>query len=86
MAVNNFHIWPDQNRALLEVRRVLKDDGMLLLPLRMKHPTRTVMVPPGFTDEEIVRVRHLLQQVGFQHIRTEPYAIDQGVTAIWATR
>ena len=37
--INCFHHWPNQAEDLLEVRRVLKPGGLLLLCLRMKHPS-----------------------------------------------
>ncbi len=85
-AVNNFHIWPDQRAALREIRRVLKVCGMLLLPLRHKHPTRRWLVPPGFTGHEIDQVLQLLDWVGFSNIRTQSYHIDQGVTCVFGQR
>lgn len=85
-AVNNLHIWPDQERALCEIRRVLKEGGLLLLPLRMKHPTRKIMAPPGFTEQEVGEVQLLLARVGFRNIRTERHEVDQEVTCVWANR
>lgn len=85
-AVNNFHIWPDQYAALREIRRVLKVCGMLLLPLRHKHPTRRWLVPPGFSEHEIDQVLQLLDWVGFKNIRTQVYHVDQGVTCVFGQR
>jgi len=85
-AVNNFHIWSDQEAALGEIRRVLKEGGILLLPLRHKHPTRGWFVPPGFTEHEIDQVLRLLDPVGFRNIRTEVYCIDQGLTCVFGQR
>ncbi len=85
-AVNNFHIWPDQQAALREIRRALKVGGILLLPLRHKHPTRQWLVPPGFTEDEINQVRQLLDLMGFRNIRTQSYLVDQGVTCIFGQR
>ena len=43
--------------------------GLLLLGLRMKHPTRTFIVAPGFTPEEIKQVLELLRTAGLGNIR-----------------
>lgn len=85
-AVNNFHIWSDQQEALREIRRVLKVGGILLLPLRHKHPTLRWFVPPGFTEHEIDQVLRLLDLVGFRNIRTQVYCVDQGVTCVFGQR
>lgn len=85
-AVNNFHIWSDQEAALGEIRRVLKEGGILLLPLRHKHSTRRWFVPPGFTDHEIDQVLRLLDRADFKNIRTQVYRVDQGVTCVFGQR
>jgi ubiquinone/menaquinone biosynthesis C-methylase UbiE len=85
-AVNNFHLWADQQKALREIRRVLNVNGMLLLPLRHKHPTRRWLVPPGFTQKEIDQVIRLLELVGFRNIQLSIHYVDQGVTCIRAYR
>lgn len=85
-AVNNFHIWSDQEAALREIHRVLKEGGILLLPLRHKYPMRRWLVPPGFTEHEIDQVLRLLDLVGFRNIRTQVYRVDQGVTCVFGQR
>jgi len=85
-AVNNFHIWSDQEAALGEIRRVLKEGGILLLPLRHKHPTHRWLVPPGFTEHEIDQVIRLLDREGFRNIRTQVYHVDQGMTCVFGQR
>jgi ubiquinone/menaquinone biosynthesis C-methylase UbiE len=85
-AVNNFHIWPAQQEALREIRRVLKVGGILLLPLRHKHPTRQRFVPPGFTENEIAQVLLLLDRTSFKNIRSQVYHVDQGVTCVFGQR
>jgi ubiquinone/menaquinone biosynthesis C-methylase UbiE len=85
-AVNSFHTWPDQQKALREIHRVLKVGGILLLPLRHKHPTRRWLVPPGFTENEIAQVLLMLDRTGFKNIRSQVYRVDQGVTCVFGQR
>lgn len=85
-AVNNFHIWSDQQEVLREIRRVLKEADILLLPLRHKHPTRRWFVPPGFTEHEIDQVLRLLDRADIRNIRTQVYRVDQGVTRVFGHR
>jgi ubiquinone/menaquinone biosynthesis C-methylase UbiE len=85
-AVNSFHTWPDQQKALGEIRRVLKVGGILLLQLRHKHPTRRWLVPPGFTENEIAQVLLMLDRTGFKNIRSQVYRVDQGVTCVFGQR
>lgn len=85
-AVNNFYIWPTPEDDLKEVRRVMKEGGLLLLCLRMKHPSRSFMVAPGFTESEVEEVQGLLRRVGFRHVRTEVRQLRRGVTCVLANR
>ena len=55
----------------MEVRRVLVEGGLLVLGLRMKHPTRTSLVAPGFTEEEVATIGGLVRWVGFRDVRIE---------------
>jgi ubiquinone/menaquinone biosynthesis C-methylase UbiE len=67
--VNSFHHWSSPQAGLAEIRRVLAEGGKLLLCLRMKHPTRTKLVAPGYTREEIDRVKRLVGEAGFRDVR-----------------
>jgi ubiquinone/menaquinone biosynthesis C-methylase UbiE len=81
--VNCFHHWPDQP----EVRRVLKAEGTLLLCLRGKHPTRTILVAPGYSDQEIDLVHDLVAAEGFHDVRSTRRAIGgRLITCLIATR
>jgi ubiquinone/menaquinone biosynthesis C-methylase UbiE len=85
--VNCFHHWPDQPVGLAEVRRVLKPDATLLLCLRGKHPTRSFMVAPGYTDREVDLVRDLVAAAGFRDVRSNRRAIgSRMITCVLANR
>ena len=67
--VNSFHHWPEPSEGLREIRRVLCDGGTLLLCLRMKHPTRSFLVAPGYTPNEVEWVTRLVRGAGFHDVR-----------------
>ncbi len=84
--VNTFHHWPAQEESLLEVRRVLTPGGLLLLCMRMKHPSRSFMVAPGLTAAELQAVGKLLERTGFSHIQTKKYQAGREVACLTAQR
>lgn len=55
-AMNSFHLWPDQRAGLLEIRRVLKRGGVLVLSF----------YGPARRAVEMGAVRDALQQAGFK--------------------
>lgn len=85
-AVNSFHLWPSLERDLQEIRRVMKEGGLLLLALRMKHPRQTRFMPPGFTQEEVEQVRDMLQRAGFRNIRKVVREAGREVSCLMAER
>jgi len=85
-AVNNYQLWPSQEHDLDEVRRVMKAGGLLVLCLRMKHPSRNFLVAPGFTEEEVEEVQGLVRWVGFHNVRTERRRLGREVTCVLANR
>jgi ubiquinone/menaquinone biosynthesis C-methylase UbiE len=67
-AVNNFQFWPNPELNLDEIRRVLREDGLFVLCLRMKDPSKSFQLAPGFTAEEIEEITGLVRWVGFRKI------------------
>jgi ubiquinone/menaquinone biosynthesis C-methylase UbiE len=84
--VNTFHHWPSPENGLKEARRVMEEGGLLLLCLRMKHPSRKFMVAPGFTQEEVEEVQALMRRAGFCNIQTERRQLGREVTCVMANR
>jgi ubiquinone/menaquinone biosynthesis C-methylase UbiE len=85
--VNSFHHWADQPRGLAEVRRALKRGGTFLLCLRGKHPTRSFLVAPGYSDQEFDLVHDLVAAAGFRDVRSRRRAIGgRVITCLIATR
>lgn len=85
-AVNSFHHWPTPEADLREVQRVLKEDGVLLLCLRMRLPSSRAFAAPGFSESEVERVLELVRRVGFRQVRTERHQAGREVTCVLANR
>jgi ubiquinone/menaquinone biosynthesis C-methylase UbiE len=86
LAVNNYQFWPDPELNLDEVRRVLRDGGLLVLCLRMKDPAKLFQLAPGFTEEEVEEVAGLVRWVGFQNVRTLRRKTGREATCVLADR
>jgi len=84
--VNSLHHWTDPAVGLAELRRVLRADGRLLLCLRMRHPSRTRLVAPGYSEEEVVRVVARVREAGFGEVRTVRARAGREVTLVLARR
>jgi SAM-dependent methyltransferase len=83
-AVNSFHHWSSQPDDLLEVRRVLRENGLLLLCLRMALPKKSLFAPPGMTDEQVRSAEQLVEQAGFRDVRTVRRNVGREVSCILA--
>ncbi|MBO0727487.1 MAG: class I SAM-dependent methyltransferase [Blastocatellia bacterium] len=68
LAVNNYQFWPNAELNLVEVHRVMREGGLLVLCMRM-HSTDYLALAPGFTEDEIADVAGLVRWVGFRDIR-----------------
>jgi SAM-dependent methyltransferase len=85
-AVNTFHIWCKAAGDLQDLRRVLRDDGLLLLCLRMALPEKKLFAAPGLTEERVHSDIQLLVAAGFGDIRTIRRNVGRDVTAILARK
>jgi SAM-dependent methyltransferase len=68
-AINNFQIWSSPQAGLVEVRRVLKPAGTLVLCLRRAAKRPHFWTSPGLTPAEIDDVRRMLERNGFDQVR-----------------
>ena len=62
--VNSFHHWADRELGLMEVFRVLRPEGRLLMVLRQGHVE---------LKSEVERVTKMLARTGFKHIQLEEH-------------
>jgi ubiquinone/menaquinone biosynthesis C-methylase UbiE len=83
-AVNSFHHWSSQPGDLREVRRVLRENGLLLLCLRMALPNKSLFAPPGMTDEQVRSAEQLVERAGLRDIRTLRRNVGREVSCILA--
>src|SRR5499426_1585103 len=68
LAVNNYQFWPNAELNLVEMRRVMREGGLLVLCLRMYSTSRFALAP-GFTEDEVAEVAGLVRWVGFHDLR-----------------
>lgn len=83
---NSFHHWPSQEEGLGEVRRVLKDGGLLMLCLRMKAKNPGKLQAPGHTTEEVEQTKETVARCGFKDVRTEIHHLERDVTLLFANK
>jgi ubiquinone/menaquinone biosynthesis C-methylase UbiE len=85
-AVNSFQFWPRPEDDLREVRRVLQDDGLLLLCLRQHDPTARIQLVPGFTVQEIEAIQELTRRAGFQDVQAKARRAGRQLVAVVMAR
>lgn len=68
LAVNNYQFWPNPEFNLDEIRRVLRQGGLLALGLRMKDSGKKFQFAPGFSREEVEDIAGLVRWVGFHEV------------------
>jgi ubiquinone/menaquinone biosynthesis C-methylase UbiE len=69
LAVNNYQFWPNAEFNLGEIQRVLRQNGMLVLCLRMNEPKKSLRLAPGFSQEEVEEIAGLVRWVGFRDVQ-----------------
>lgn len=86
LAVNNYQFWPNAEHNLVEIQRVLAEDGLLVLCLRMADQKKAFQMAPGFTAEEIAEIAGLVRWVGFREVQTIKRRAGYETTCIIAKR
>ncbi len=86
LAVNNYQFWPNPELNLVEVQRVMREGGLLVLCLRMKEPGRAFQLAPGFTEDEIEEIVGLVRWVGFRNVHVAQRRTGRLATCVLANR
>jgi ubiquinone/menaquinone biosynthesis C-methylase UbiE len=86
LAVNNYQFWPNQELNLTEIHRVMREDGRLVLGLRVKEPGKPFQFAPGFTEDEIEETVGLVRWVGFRNVHVAQRKTGRETACILATR
>jgi ubiquinone/menaquinone biosynthesis C-methylase UbiE len=86
LAVNNYQFWPNQELNLVEIQRVMREGGLLVLGLRMKDPARRFQFAPGFTEDEVEETVGLLRWVGFRNVHIAQRKTGRETVCVLATR
>lgn len=84
LAINNYQFWPNAELNLTEIQRVMREDALLVLCLRLHSPRKFSL--PGFTHEQLEETVGLLRWVGFRNITIEQRRLDRDVACILAWR
>jgi ubiquinone/menaquinone biosynthesis C-methylase UbiE len=85
LAVSNYQFWPNAELNLIELRRVMREGGLLVLCLRM-HSTNRFALAPGFTEDEVADVAGLVRWVGFRDIRIVKRNVGREASCVIARR
>jgi ubiquinone/menaquinone biosynthesis C-methylase UbiE len=85
LAVNNYQLWPNAELNLVEIRRVMREGGLLVLCLRM-HSTGRFALAPGFTEDEVADVAGLVRWVGFHDIKIVKRNVGREASCVIARR
>ncbi len=84
LAVNNYQFWPNAELNLTEIQRVMREDALLTLCLRLHAPGRFAI--PGFTHEQLEEIVGLLRWVGFRNITVEQRRLNRDIACVLARR
>jgi ubiquinone/menaquinone biosynthesis C-methylase UbiE len=85
LAVNNYQFWPNAELNLEEMRRVMREGGLVVICLRM-HSTKRLALAPGFTEDEVTDVARLVRWVGFRDIRIVKRKVGREASCVIARR
>jgi ubiquinone/menaquinone biosynthesis C-methylase UbiE len=85
LGVNNYQFWPDAELNLEEMRRVMREGGLVVICLRM-HSTKRLALAPGFTEYEVTDVARLVRWVGFRDIRIVKRKVGREASCVIARR
>jgi ubiquinone/menaquinone biosynthesis C-methylase UbiE len=85
LAVNNYQFWPDAELNLEEMRRVMREGGLVVICLRM-HSTKRLALAPGFTEDEVTDIARLARWVGFRDIRIVKRKVGREASCVIARR
>ena len=82
--MHTIYFWTDPKQHLAELRRVLKEDGLLVLGFHSKdHPAARDFPASVYTFYGVEDARRLLEQAGFERIVVSP---DPGPVLVTARR
>lgn len=71
-SINSFQFWPDQDKALREIWRVLQQNGLLLICIRGKATnSNNFFSRIGFDEDQIAIITKQIEQAGFQITRID---------------
>ncbi|HKQ78171.1 MAG TPA: class I SAM-dependent methyltransferase [Blastocatellia bacterium] len=85
LAVNNYQFWPNAELNLVEIHRVLREGGLLVICMRM-HSTNRFALAPGFTEDEVADIAGLVRWVGFRDIRIVKREVGREASCVIARR
>lgn len=86
LAVNNYQCWPNPEFNLVEIQRVLRADGLLVLCLRMQRPHKAFQLAPSFTEAEVAEVAGLVRWVGFRDVQMVRQRANHAAICVTARR
>ena len=69
---NHTQFWPDQDKALREIWRILQQNGLLLICIRGKAANaNSCFSRIGFDEDQIAIITKQIEQAGFQITRID---------------
>ena len=84
-AANSVQFWPGPERSMLEVRRVLRPGGTLLLAIRLDEPGAGRFASPGFRAAQVDGVGRRLAACGFA-VRREDVRAGRALALLFAAK